>query len=46
MSQAAEQRARFGRTMGILILVIVVGGVALLALFYYLGRRARKSSEK
>ena len=42
-AQAADQRARFGRTMGIFALVLVLGGIALLTFFYYLGRRARTS---
>jgi chromosome segregation ATPase len=43
-AQAADQRARFGRTMGIFVLILVLGGIVLLTFFYYLGRRARTSS--
>ncbi|MGM0473427.1 MAG: hypothetical protein ACQERV_04735 [Bacteroidota bacterium] len=43
-AEIADQRARFGRTLWIVIVVIVVGAAGLLALFYYLGRRSRKSS--
>ncbi len=42
-AEAAEKRARFGRTLVTLIVIIVVGDLGLLTLFYYLGKRARKS---
>ena len=42
-AEAARQRARFGRTLGTLIVVIVLGGIVLLTLFYYMGKRARKA---
>jgi len=42
-AEAVRQRAKFGRTVGITSLVIVIGGIALLVLFYFLGRRIRKS---
>jgi chromosome segregation ATPase len=41
---AADQRARFSRTMGLVVLALVLAGIALLTFFYYLGRRARTSS--
>jgi chromosome segregation ATPase len=42
-AEVAEKRARFGRTVGITAIVLIVAGIALLGLFYYLGRRSRKS---
>jgi hypothetical protein len=42
-SEAAMQRARFGRTMGALVIFIVLGGILLLTFFYYLGKRSRRS---
>jgi chromosome segregation ATPase len=43
-AEAASQRARFGRTMASIVIVLILGGMGLLTLFYYLGKRARKSS--
>lgn len=43
-AEAADKRARFSRTMGLLITIMLIAGLGLLTLFYYLGRRARKSS--
>ena len=42
-ADAAHQRARFGRTVGITVVILIIGGIALLGLFYYLGRNSRKS---
>ncbi|MEA1896814.1 MAG: hypothetical protein U9N53_04035 [Bacteroidota bacterium] len=42
-AEAASQRARLGRTIGGVFIFLIIGGVALLALFYYLGKRSRKS---
>ena len=42
-AEVAEKRAQFGRTVGITAIVLVIAGIALLGLFYYLGRRSRKS---
>lgn len=42
-AEAAEKRAKFGRAVGVVAIVLILGGIALLALFYYLGRRSRKS---
>jgi len=42
-AEAAEKRAKFGRTLATFIVIIVVGGLGLLTLFYYLGKRARKA---
>ncbi len=42
-AEAAAERARLSRTVGITVAIVVVLGIALLALFYYLGRRSRKS---
>lgn len=42
-AEAAQQRARFGRTISIVFILLIIGGVAVLALFYYLGRRSKKS---
>lgn len=43
-AEAAAERARFSRAVGVTVAIVVVLGIALLALFYYLGRRSRKSS--
>lgn len=42
-AEAALQRSRFGRTIGVVFIFLIIGGVALLGLFYYMGRRSRKS---
>jgi len=42
-AMVAEKRAQFGRTVGITAIVLIAAGIALLGLFYYLGRRSRKS---
>jgi len=42
-ASAAAQRAKFGRTVGGIILIVILGGIALLVSFYYIGRRSRKS---
>jgi len=42
-AEVAEKRAQFGKTVGITAIILVVVGIALLGLFYYLGRRSRKS---
>jgi len=41
-ARVAEQRAKIGKAAGITVLVIILAGAGLLALFYALGRRARK----
>jgi len=42
-AEVAEKRAQFGRALGITAIVIIVAAIAMLGLFYYLGRRSRKS---
>lgn len=42
-AEAAHQRAKFGRTVGISVVILIIAGIALLGLFYYLGRNSRKS---
>ena len=42
-AEAAEQRSRLGRTLGVTFIFVILGGAALLALFYYMGRRSKKS---
>ncbi len=42
-AEAAERRASFGKAVWITVVVLIVAGAALLTLFYYLGRRSRKS---
>jgi chromosome segregation ATPase len=45
-AEVAQKRASFARTTGALVLVLIIGGIALLSLFYYLGRRSRNKSSK
>jgi chromosome segregation ATPase len=40
-AEVAKKRAAFGRAAGMLILILVIGGLAIATLFYFLGRRAR-----
>ena len=42
-AEAAERRASFGKAVWITVVVLIVAGAALLALFYFLGRRSRRS---
>lgn len=42
-AETARQRARFGRTLGTLATAIIIGSIILIALFYYMGKRARQS---
>lgn len=42
-AEAAERRASFGRAVWITVLVLIAVGAGLLTLFYFLGRRSRKS---
>jgi len=44
-AEAAEKRANFGRTAGTVAVLLVIAGIALLTLFFYLGKkyRAKKS---
>jgi chromosome segregation ATPase len=41
-AEAAEKRATFGRALGITILLLVIAGIGLLTLFYFLGRKSRR----
>jgi len=43
-ARVAAQRARLSRTAGVVLIILVFGGIALLGLFYFLGRRSRKDS--
>ena len=45
-AEVAQKRASFARTTGTLVIVLIIGGIALLSLFYYLGRRSRNKSSK
>lgn len=42
-AEAAERRASFGRALWITVLILIVAGAGLLTLFYFLGRRSRRS---
>ena len=42
-AEAAERRASFGRALWISVVTLIVAGLALLTLFYFLGRRSRRS---
>jgi hypothetical protein len=42
-AEVAKKRAAFGRVAGTLILILVIGGLAIATLFYFLGRRARSA---
>lgn len=42
-AEAAERRASFGRALWITVLILIVAGSGLLTLFYFLGRRSRRS---
>ncbi len=42
-AEAAAKRAQFGKTIGITAVALIILGIGLLILFYYLGRRSRKS---
>ena len=41
--EVAEKRAQLGRTLGITAIAFIVVAIAMLGLFYYMGRRSRKS---
>jgi chromosome segregation ATPase len=45
-AEVAKKRASFARTTGTLVIVLIIAGIALLSLFYYLGRRSRNKSSK
>jgi len=40
-AEAAEKRANFGRTAGAVAVLLVIAGIALLTLFFYLGKKYR-----
>jgi chromosome segregation ATPase len=42
-AEVAKKRASFGRTITTILVIVIIGGLALLSLFYYLGKRSRKS---
>jgi chromosome segregation ATPase len=42
-ASSAAKRAKIGRVTGSIIIIVILGGIALLAFFYYLGKRSRKS---
>ena len=42
-AEAAERRASFGRAVWITVVVLILAGAGLLTLFYFLGRRSRRS---
>ncbi|MEA3477448.1 MAG: hypothetical protein U9R60_04660 [Bacteroidota bacterium] len=42
-AELAAQRSRAGRTIGFVTIFIVIGGIVLVTLFYFLGRRSKKS---
>ncbi len=42
-AEAAERRASFGRAVWITVVALIAAGAALLTLFYFLGRRSRRS---
>jgi hypothetical protein len=45
-AEVAKKRASFARTTGTLVIVLIIAGIALLSLFYYLGKRSRNRSLK
>jgi chromosome segregation ATPase len=42
-AEVASRRAKLGKTAGSAAIIILLGGVGVLYLFYYLGRRSKKS---
>ncbi len=42
-AEVARKRATLGRAAGTMILIIVIGGLAISTLFYFLGKRIRKA---
>jgi hypothetical protein len=43
-AEVAQKRASFARTAGTVVILLVIAGIALLTLFYYLGKRSRSKS--
>lgn len=44
-AEAASRRAKLNKTAGTVAILILLGGVGVLYLFYYLGRRSKKSRQ-
>ncbi len=42
-AELATQRSKAGRTVSVVFIIIVIGGIALVALFYFLGRKSKKA---
>jgi hypothetical protein len=43
-AEVASRRAKLGKTAGSAAILLLLGGTGVLALFYYLGRRSKKSN--
>jgi chromosome segregation ATPase len=44
-AEVASRRAKLGKTAGYVVIILLLGGVGVLYLFYYLGRRSKKSRQ-
>jgi hypothetical protein len=44
-AEAASRRAKLSKTVGSIVILLLLGGFGVLYLFYYLGRRSKKSRQ-